>query len=252
MLRRPRLARALCAAAARPAVHAVPLRLATPEALAPYGTVFTDWDAERCRLQRWPARGWRPVAAGDEAGCTSGSFTLAWSHGAHAASNSAVAHGDYVFAWSTRDAALAAAASPAPPSPPSNGSSPSPPSPSSPASADASGRGEHAYLWSEINYHACGSQLFFTPDAAVLLLLALPPPHRAPDDVRPDDFRAFYCPAGLGVNVDAFVWHSPPIATTDGQVAMRTRQARVHSKIYYDPLQEHGVLLQVPLREPSG
>ena len=44
------------------------------------------------------------------------------------------------------------------------------------------------------------------------------------------------------------VWHSPPIlAGASGSVVMRTKQARVHTKIYYRPLSEHGALLRVPL-----
>ena len=77
--------------------------------------------------------------------------------------------------------------------------------------------------------------------------MARPKPSRFPDNVLPEDFHAFYLPAGTGLCVDAYTWHCPPIAV--GLSAnMITKQAAVHSKIYYNPLKEHNVVLEIPIK----
>ena len=64
----------------------VPLLKATEETVAPYGNLFSDFDAEPCRIERWPAPGWRPVEDGVSGGVTEGDFSLEWRDGAHHAS----------------------------------------------------------------------------------------------------------------------------------------------------------------------
>ena len=104
----------------------------------------------------------------------------------------------------------------------------------------------HIFLFEEINYHACGSQLFYSNDNPVILLLAKSIDNRNNDDILPEDFETFLIPAGLGVNIDAFVWHAPPILPNyDKKNVVKTKQSKVHSKIYYNPLTEHNTLLYI-------
>ena len=50
-----RVARQLSTAAKRPLwLKNVPLKPATAETIAPYGNLFTDFDGEACRIERWP------------------------------------------------------------------------------------------------------------------------------------------------------------------------------------------------------
>ena len=99
----------------------------------------------------------------------------------------------------------------------------------------------------------------FSLNKAVILLASLSP-SRCPDDVRPEDFIGLYLPAGMGLSVSANVWHAPPILATKSRTSrgewplavFRTRQAAVHSKIYYDPVAENGCVLQVSLVRPAA
>ncbi|GAB5360680.1 hypothetical protein AAMO2058_000648200 [Amorphochlora amoebiformis] len=203
----------------------------TAENIEPYGTLFEDFDGEAVRLEQWPQPGRRPVIDGVSGGVTEGDFSLEWNNGTHIAENTAVQDGVYSFAWDGGDEALQAAGWGI--SSPCKSSCPS------------------AYMFTEINYHACGSQLFYSKHEPFVLMVAKPSEDRFPDEVFPEDFLAFYCPEGSGVNVNAFVWHSPPVSPLfNRKIVMKTKQAAVHSKIYYDPLKEHSTLLRVALREP--
>eukprot|EP00750_Incisomonas_marina_P032845 INCI938.1.p1 GENE.INCI938.1~~INCI938.1.p1 ORF type:complete len:281 (-),score=40.99 INCI938.1:26-868(-) len=221
------------------------------------GNLFDDFDVEQCRVERWPQPSWRPVSDGLSGGdnTTEGDFILRWTEdGVHFASNTGVADGDYAFAWRSPEEAVAAATQGKSAFQLFNvhGGTASEQQHTASKHTGDNNDSDTAYLFTEINYHACGSQLFFTRDAPVVLLLARPPADRFPDDVQPDDFEALLVPPGLGVNVDTCVWHSPPLALSGQATTMRTRQARVHSKVYYDPLAENGVLLSVDLSLPDN
>ena len=172
----------------------------------PYGHIFYDFRREECSIEKWPQPSWRPVVDGVGGGVTEGEFTLEWKDDKFYASNSGVADGDYVF---------------------------------------ASKKGERISLLSELNYHACGSQLFFTSQSP--LILAVAKTFGDNDNVTPLDWKAFVIPKNVGVSLDAGVWHAPPILfpSNSAKVIVKTRQAKVHSKIYYDPLEEDSTLLEI-------
>ena len=199
--------------------------MASDKAARPFGHLFTNWKKEPCKLTPWPQPDWRPVEDGVSGGTTEGSFSLSWKNGAHYATNSGVANGDYCFAYTTLNAALTGKAE--------KSKTGSPPS--------------SCFCCTEINYHACGAQLFYCDNADVVVVVAKPPPARAPDNILPEDFRAIYLPKGVGMCADANVWHCPPIAVGPKAV-MVTKQAAVHSKIYYYPLKEHSAVLKIPLK----
>jgi hypothetical protein len=224
------------------------------------GTTFAaaDFDKQECPLTSWPQPDWRTVEDGVGGGTTEGTFECRWEDGSHYASNSGVAHGDYQFAFSTLEKAvenekIATA--------------------SATSSSRYIGYGvelpasdsllDMYYCCTEINYHACGSQLFAAVSstssherenekdcsADFICLVALPPPDRAPDDVLPSDFIALFVPRGTGLSLGARVWHTPPIICGQTSAILKTKQARVHSKIYYHPLREHSTVLSVSCRE---
>lgn len=208
-----------------------------------YGNLFCDFATENIDVKRWPQIGWRPVEDGLSGGdnVTSGSFHLEWRNGEHIAQNTGVQDGSYCFAWSNQDAAARAA---------EEDMSAHELSMKIPYENEMSiapnKESMHAYCFTEINYHSCGGQTFFTNDAPVGMLLALPPENRFPDNILPTDFEAFELPPGVGINIDACVWHAPPIVHPRfKKTTMQTKQAKVHSKIYYDPLKEHDTLLRI-------
>jgi len=232
----------------------VPLVEVTAELFSPYGRLFSSKDSAEAKVDitRWPAQGWRECHDGISGGTTSGTFSLEWRGDAHAASNSGVTDGDYLFAWTSANAALEAANSFV-----RRDQNTSIANIAYQESLSSSNRGGEfmndqeesvAYTFTEINYHADGGQTFYSPDLPFVCCVALPPRDRAPDDILPTDFRAFFVPAGLGCHVNAYVYHCPPIATVFNRPTyMFTEQGKVHSKFYYDPLQEHNTLLRIPL-----
>jgi hypothetical protein len=205
---------------------------------AGYGTIYVDHVAEQVRLEKWPKPAWREVEDGISGGTTEGTFTLEWtSIGAHKACNSGVKDGDYLFAWSSAEKAIK-------------------PQTSVDYNDYTNATTRSIFCREEINYHACGSQLFFCSDTPFLLLLAKLPDDRFPDDITPRDFKAFYVPESTGVNVNSYIWHAPPISLppwflrTKGtkiptKTNMLTKQSKVHSKIYYDPYKEHNTVLEI-------
>uniref|UniRef100_A0A0G4I2M6 Uncharacterized protein n=1 Tax=Chromera velia CCMP2878 TaxID=1169474 RepID=A0A0G4I2M6_9ALVE len=239
----------------------VPVLEATEDTVKPYGNLFSDFESEPCRLTKWPQKFWRPVEDGVSGGVAEGAFTAEWTRdGVLEAANSAIttcSHDGgrdvYTYGWLRgRDAASAATL-------PLEAALPSPPC---------------AFIWTEINYHACGSQSFFCADQHLVLLVAKvgedpatlghggSAVRRCLVDVRPGDFVAFRVPPGVGIHIDADVWHAPPVPLphllapdgegtglcTPSKALVLTKQAKVHTKIYYDPAREHGTLLAVPLQ----
>ena len=67
-------------------------------------------------------------------------------------------------------------------------------------------------LFCEINYHACGSQLFYSKNDYMLLVVAvIDDEQRWPDQIYPSDFQCFIVQPNLGIHINSYVWHAPPI-----------------------------------------
>jgi hypothetical protein len=197
----------------------VPLVRATPDTLRGYGRLVDDPRDCRIEIVRWPAQGWRPVDAGtgDEAGTTQGTFE-AWWDGDYLFGRNGAVGGEYLLGWATnpRDA-VSGAGRPAP------------------------GR---VLLW-HANYHPDGGQLFFPRDGAPFVVpLALPG-----DDVRPEQFVAFYFDGDRGLYIHPNVWHEGvfPVA---GRARFHDEQGKVHARVSCHVAQEFGVFLAVPLAPP--
>lgn len=97
----------------------------------------------------------------------------------------------------------------------------------------------------EANYHPDGEQLFFPKGKPFVLLLALPS-----DDIKPEDFVAFYGDGSLGVCIKPNIWHQPPFpvgpdAEFDG------KQGAVHGCVSVDFVKEFNTLIKVPLQLPK-
>ena len=97
----------------------------------------------------------------------------------------------------------------------------------------------------EANYHPVGSQIFCPRDgAAFIALLARPV-----DDVKPEDFVAFYCDGTFGIHIDPNVWHQP-VFPLSSSALFDDRQGRVHACVAIDFVSEFGCYLEVPLSAP--
>jgi hypothetical protein len=202
-------------------VHAVPLREATCETLHGFATLAPAFEGTDVEIVTWPAPGWRPVdpGTGNQGGTTEGSFEIFRVGNLLYAHNHAV-DGHYITGWFDDPAAASESALP----------------------ADVS-----RVFVCEANYHPDGGQLFFSRDGLPFVALLAQPG----DDVRPEDFVAFYCDGRMGLNLHPGVWHQPvyPLAA---RAVFDNRQGRVHACISCDFVREFGVYLSVPLCAPHS
>jgi ureidoglycolate lyase len=197
-------------------VQCVPLVQASAESLRGYGHPVSDFKKDPVTLITWPQPGWRPIVpgTGNEGGTVEDSFVMERRGEVQHAVNQAVGR-SYITGWYADPARASERREPA---------------------------NTHRIYTHEANYHPDGGQIFSPRNrAAFVALLAKPG-----DDVRPEDFVAFYCDGSFGIHIDPSVWHQPvfpiePLATFDD------RQGRVHACVAIDFVSEFGCYLEVPL-----
>ena len=194
----------------------VPLLHATTDSFAAFGRLVTDYQAEQVFIETWPASGWRTVEAGtgNEGGIAEGNFEFSRNGSLMIARNHAV-NGHYITGWFSDPASAG----------------------SDDTSADYS-----RVLVREANYHPDSGQVFYPLNAEPFIaLLALPG-----DDVKPEDFVAFYCDGSFGIQIFPNIWHQPIFPLT-AKASFIGKQGKVHACIACDFIREFGCYLSVPL-----
>jgi len=101
------------------------------------------------------------------------------------------------------------------------------------------------------NCHPDGGQVFFPPPGGrpFVMLLA---PSSVGDDVRPENFRAFYFEGDQGFQIDPGTWHNPPYfrpgdTGEKSRMVFRNKQSSVFACVWTDSFKEFGVYLKFPL-----
>jgi hypothetical protein len=206
----------------RQATNAVIPRLvrATAESLKGFGNLVDNFDGQRIEIVRWPAAGWRPVDAdtGDEGGTTEGVFEFWW-QGEHLYGANHAVSDRYLFGWSR---------------PPAEASDTT-------ANPDRS----WVLIW-HANYHPDGGQCFFPRQRTPFVVpLALPG-----DDIRPEQFVAFWFDGTQGLYIHPNVWHEAVFPLAE-RASFEDRQGRVHARVSVNFVDEFDCYLAVPLREPD-
>jgi ureidoglycolate lyase len=198
----------------------LPIVEATPDSLNGYGLLVDDYEAQEIEIVPWPAPGRRPLdpGTGDQGGVAEGIFEFWWAGEILYGRNHAVESERYLLGWSRDpDEASEVAENP-----------------------DRS----KILLW-HANYHPDGGQLFYPANRDALVApLALPG-----DDIKPENFVAFYFDGSRGLYIHPNIWHEGvfPLAET---ARFFDKQGKVHARISCDLLQEFGTYLSVPLRRP--
>jgi len=192
----------------------VPLIRATRQSLKGFGEIVRDPKTHKVEIATWPARGWRKLDAGtgNEGGTTEGTFECEWKGNELLAHNDAVG-GRYVLGY--RD-----------------------PPDQIPGAGPTGGR---VLLW-HCNYHPDGGQLFWLLDGKPFVVPVAPPG----DDVKPEDFVAFWSDGGHGIYIHPDIWHEGPFPTVPSG-RFFDKQGKVHARISCDLAREFGVLLGVQL-----
>ena len=189
---------------------------ATDGSLSGYGRLVDRFEPAEVQLVPWPVSGRRPLVPGTgaEGGVVVDRFEMERRGAVQYATNLAV-HRAYLTGWI-----------------------------GDPATARETDAPEgDVLLTHEANYHPDGGQIFFPRDGAAFVALLAPPG----DDVRPEDFRAFFFDGTRGVHIDAGVWHQPvfPLAA---RATFDDAQGRVHACVSVDFVAEFGCYVGVPLR----
>lgn len=195
----------------------VPLKMATPENLEGYGTIVTDYDAEEVEIVPWPVSGWRQLVpgTGNEGGIVEDTFEMEWRGQILYTVNNAV-NKSYITGWTVMP---------------------------DEAREDVEVTDRPFVLTHEANYHPDGGQVFFSRNnEPFVALLALPG-----DDVKPEDFVAFYVDGSFGIQIRPNVWHQP-VFPCNPRVTFDDKQGAVHGCVPVNFSEEFGVLLKVPLR----
>jgi hypothetical protein len=189
----------------------IPLIKATNESLKGYGYLVDDYENIEIEIVTWPKQGWREIekGTGNEAGSTEGSFDTWWEGEILWGQNNAVQHksdyeidGKYILAYSS------------PPEKISKNKNYSHP--------------KEMYLW-HVNYHPDGGQLFFPTKAnSFISPLALPG-----DDVKIQDFKAFYFDGSKGLYIHPNIWHEG-VFPLDQKSSFKGKQGKVHARVFID------------------
>jgi len=214
----------------------VPMKLATDDNLRGLGHVVKDPEDftvanKSFEIVAWPTQGWRQLdpGTGDEAGTTEGKFDIYWDGDFLYGKNHtiAAAANHYLLGYA-KEPELCKKGGPgvAPSSPPA-----------------------HISLWYS-DYHPDGGQLFYPEDGQPFVTNLAPPKG---DDIKPEDFCAYYVPGGCGVYIHPGVWHNA-VYTHPETGTWRTffnRQGKVHARVSVNWAEEFQCMLQVPLTKPQ-
>jgi ureidoglycolate lyase len=197
--------------------HQLPVVKATPDSVTGYGTVVEDYDRANIEIVTWPAQGRRPIdpGTGNRGGIVEGVYEVWWKGEVMYGRNNAVKD-EYLFGW-CRDPNL--------------------------ASEHVKEAQPAELLFWHANYHPDGGQIFFPIERKPFVVpLALPG-----DEIKPDDFVAFYFDGSFGVHVDPGVWHEAPFPLA-GKMSFKDKQGAVHARVSCDFVKEFGVYCQIPLQ----
>ena len=193
---------------------------ATAESLEGYGNLVADPDGQDIEIVRWPAQGRRPVDpdTGDEGGTTEGDFVFWWQGDVLYGRNEAVGD-EYLLGWTC--------------------------DPRHASRARVTVKRERILI-RHANYHPDGGQLFFPLQPGPYVVpLALPG-----DDVRPEDFVAFWFDGSRGLYIHPNIWHEAVFPPAD-QARFYDRQGKVHARVSVQFDDEFDCLVSVPLRAPG-
>ena len=189
----------------------IPLIKATNDSLKGYGYLIDSYEDSDIEIVTWPKKGWREIdqGTGNEGGSTEGSFDTWWDGSTLYGQNNAVQHnseyeedGKYILAHSNHPETLV-------------------------KDQDYKTLNE-MYLW-HVNYHPDGGQLFFPTKPGIFMSpLALPG-----DDIKIEDFKAFYFDGLKGLYIHPNIWHEGVFPTQEKSSFMG-RQGKVHARVSVD------------------
>ena len=190
----------------------IPLIKATNENLKGYGYLIDSYEKSEIEIVTWPKQGWRDIeeGTGNEGGVTEGSFDTWWEGDILYGQNNAVQHnsdyevdGKYILGYSSLPDNLSQNTDP-----------------------------NKIFIW-HANYHPDGGQLFFPTESKPFISpLALPG-----DDIKIEDFKAFYFDGSQGLYIHPNIWHEG-VFPVDNKSSFMGKQGKVHARVSIDLAKE--------------
>tara|TARA_Y100000590_G_scaffold422482_1_gene527268 strand:+ start:481 stop:1110 length:630 start_codon:yes stop_codon:yes gene_type:complete len=190
----------------------IPLIKATNENLKGYGYLIDSYEKSEIEIVTWPKQGWRDIeeGTGNEGGVTEGSFDTWWDGDILYGQNNAVQHnsdyevdGKYILGYS-----------------------------SLPDNLSQNTGANKIFIW-HANYHPDGGQLFFPTESKPFISpLALPG-----DDIKIEDFKAFYFDGSQGLYIHPNIWHEG-VFPVDNKSSFMGKQGKVHARVSIDLAKE--------------
>ena len=193
--------------------HQVSLVPLNDETASGLGTLIRSIEEAKIVQRPWNPYGSRPVTSGGHGETVEGDFDIFWKGEMMFSENKAVGRAD-LLGWRVDPVE---------------------------AREDREPADRSRLLVDEVNYHDDGGQAFIAPGVPTVLLLAPPG-----DDVKPDDFKAFYSDGTFGMNMDPGVWHTAPLCLAE-RATYDNRQGSIHATVGLWAREEWGLLLDVPL-----
>ena len=103
----------------------------------------------------------------------------------------------------------------------------------------------HVLAWESTYHPDCGEVFFPKNGDEFVVVLALPG-----DDIKPEDFVAFYCDGTFGIQTHPFVWHTGMFTIKDNTTFLG-KQGLLHACVSVNFVKEFGRLISVPLMKPG-
>lgn len=194
---------------------------ATEASLVGYGHIVDDFAHAAVTIVPWPVEGPRPLVPGTgiEGGTVEDRFVMERRGQVQYAVNHAVGRA-YVTGWFDDPAT---------------------------AREDTTPRDVSRVYTHEANYHPDGGQIFAPLTRAPFVALLA----RPGDDVKAEDFIAFWFDGTRGLHVDPGVWHQPIFPVLE-RATFDNRQGRVHACVSINFVGELRAFIEVPLLAPDG
>ena len=194
----------------------IPLVEATAENFAGFGTLVTDYSNHPVEIVQWPAQGWRSIdkGTGDEGGHLEGIFEFWWEGDILFGENMAV-NDRYILGWSEQ--------------------------PEKASKENQNPDRSQLLIW-HANYHPDGAQLFYPMDNKPFIAALA----KTGDDMKPEDWVAFYCDGSFGLCINPGVWHEA-ITPLSEKSRFFDKQGAVHARVSCDIAKEFGVFIKIPL-----
>jgi len=191
--------------------HEVPICRATEDSVKKFGKLVPDFHAEQIEKMTWPKpSGWRKIMddSGNKAAVAEGDYVIEWK-------------GDLVHAFSVATDAKFVTA----------------------RGVNDGPEGRKAIFVRDANYHPDGGQVFFSKSKRPFVMLMAPP---VGDDIKLENFTAFWFDGSSGFNISPFVWHQAPYSVDDVMV-FNNKQSSVFACVEMDTVMEFKKFLKVPL-----